>query len=227
MDISQLSDALRNEVAYPEQMKCVDSGIHGQGFYPGCQGFSSQKSPHGGLMLLGRDFGVESYYDGLVGSPVRDETALTWRHTREIYFAQPPHPTLSDLPVWCTNYLMGVRLEGSAKGNVRERISMPEWVKYEDTCWGFLQRQVLLQKPLVIVVFGEDNRSDLLTDKRLGRKWTQTIQHTFESDGDRHTASITFADHPHSLISNVAKNAARTEVKRIRALYESQTRSLG
>ena len=156
MDISQLSDALRNEVAYPEQMKCVDSGIHGQGFYPGCQGFSSQKSPHGGLMLLGRDFGVESYYDGLVGSPVRDETALTWRHTREIYFAQPPHPTLSDLPVWCTNYLMGVRLEGSAKGNVRERISMPEWVKYEDTCWGFLQRQVLLQKPLVIALSTAD-----------------------------------------------------------------------
>ena len=222
MDIKRLSDALRNQIAYPEQMSYVETGILGQGFYPGCRGFSSQRSPLGGVMLLGRDFGVKSYYDGLVGSPSRNETALTWRHTRDIYFAQSPHRSLIDLPVWCTNYLMGVRLDGSAKGNIEERISSSEWVKYEDSCWGFLQKQIFLQKPLVIVVFGEDNRSDLMTNKRLGSNWTQTLQYTFESDRKSHSAFVTFVDHPHSLIRNTAKDAARIEVKRIRELYESQ-----
>jgi hypothetical protein len=223
MDLSKLSDALRNEIKYPAEMAFVETGILGRGFYPGCRGFSSQKNPIGGLMLLGRDFGTKSYYEGLAGPPPRDEHALTWRHTRDIYLSPPPHPTLNDLPVWCTNYLMGVRIDGSAKGNVKERISTSEWAGYEGSCWRFLQKQILLQKPLVIVVFGEDNRSDLLTDIRLGRKWAQTLQCTFESCGDRHSASVTFADHPHSLIRNTAKDAARLEVKRIRGLYESQT----
>jgi uracil-DNA glycosylase len=117
---------------------------------------------------------------------------------------------------------MGVRLDGSAKGNIKERISSSEWVKYEDSCWGFLQKQIFLQKPLVIVVFGEDNRSDLMTNKRLGSNWTQTLQYTFESDRKSHSAFVTFVDHPHSLIRNTAKDAARIEVKRIRELYESQ-----
>ncbi|MFZ1085887.1 MAG: hypothetical protein WAN35_13060 [Terracidiphilus sp.] len=219
MDIKRLSDALR-KIAYPPEMAFVETGILGQGFYPGCLGFSSRRSPIGGIMLLGRDFGVKSYYEGLTGLPLRDETALTWRHTRDIYLAHSPHPTLNDLPVWCTNYLMGIRLDGSAKGNVRERISSSDWVKFEDSCWCFLQKQIFLQRPLVIVVFGEDNRYDLLTDKRFGTKWSQTLQHTFTSDGDTHPAFVTFADHPHSLIRNTAKDAARLEVKRIRELYE-------
>jgi hypothetical protein len=37
------------------------------------------------------------------------------------------------------------------------------------------------------------------------------------------STSVTFADHPHSLIRNTAKDAARGEVKRIIELYESQT----
>jgi hypothetical protein len=224
MDISLLSDALRKQIAYPPEMEFVEAGILGRGFYPGCRGFQPEKSPVQGVMLLGRDFGVKNYYGCLAGAPARDETALTWRHTRDVYLSQPPHPTLNDLPVWCTNYLMGVRIDGSAKGNIKARIAAPDWKRYEDSCWKFFVMQVLLQLPSVIVVFGEDNRSDLMTDIRLGKGWAQTLEHTFESGGNRHTATVTFAAHPHSLIRHTAKDEARLEVKRIRALYDSKKR---
>jgi hypothetical protein len=225
MDLSQLTDVLRNEIAYPAGMQFVEKGILGRGFCPGCCGFLPENDPIGGVMLLGRDFGVKSYYDGLVGSPARDETALTWRHTRDVYLGLPLLPSLGDLPVWCTNYLMGIRLDGSAKGNIKDRVSEAEWVKYEDSCWKFLHKQVFLQMPLIIVVFGDDNRSDLLSEKRLGRKWAGTLlEHTFEYGGSRHSACVTFVDHPHSLIRHTAKEAARLEVKRIRDLFYSLKR---
>ena len=224
MDLSRLSHALKDEISYPPEMAFVETGILGRGFYPGCSGFSRRRSPLRGLMLLGRDFGVKSYYDGLIGSPPQDEHALTWRHTRDIYLSPLPDPSLNDLPVWCTNYLIGVRIDGSAKGNLKERVSPSAWATYERSCWRFLQKQVLLQKPLVIVVFGEDNRSDLLTENRLGQRWSQTLVHAFESDGEPHTATVTFVNHPHSLIRNTAKESARLEVKRIRDLYDSLNR---
>ncbi len=222
MDVSQLSDALRNKIAYPPEMAFVETGILGQGFYPGCRGFSPQKSPLGGVMLLGRDFGTKSYYERLAGSPPRDETSHSWQRTCEIYFPPRHAPSIHDLPVWCTNYLMGVRTVGPATGNVRKGISKTDWAKYEASCWLFLQSQVLLQQPLVIVVFGKDNRNDLRADDRLGSKRVQTLHHVFQSGHFSHSVAVTFADHPFSLISEVAKDRARLEVKRIRELYESK-----
>src|SRR6185437_10673008 len=186
--------------------------------YPGCRGFSQQKDPRGGIMLLGRDFGTKSYYDRLAGSPPRDENTLTWRNTRDIHLSEL-RPSLGDLPVWCTNYLMGVRLCGPATGNVRECMSIENWFTFEASCWNFLQKQVLMQKPLVIVVLGGDNRCDLAAETRLGKNGTEPFQHIFESEGELHEASIYFADHPHSLIRATAKQAAEKETEKIRACY--------
>jgi hypothetical protein len=221
MDITQLSNALENEIAYPEQMKCIESGIQGRGFYPGCRGFSPHRSPIGGIMLLGRDFGTKSYYDRLVGSPPRDETALTWRNTRDIYFAPPPHSSLNDLPVWCSNYLMGVRTDGPSEGNIKDYVSTSEWVKFEDSCWRFLQKQVLLMKPLLIVVFGTPNKEDLLLEGRLGKELKSTLRYIFMSNGESHTSEVTFSQHPAWGRGEKKKDVLRLEVKRIRELYES------
>jgi hypothetical protein len=227
MDIKRLSDALRNQIAYPEQMSYVETGILGQGFYPGCRGFSPQKSPIGGLMLLGRDFGTKSYYERLVGLPPRDEDSKTWERTCEIYLPQAPAISLDDLPVWCTNYLMGVRKEEPSTGNVKNRILPDEWLTYEDSCWKFLQKQVLLQRPRLIVIFGMNkqfraaNQVDLFTDHRLGRGRRQTLIHDFASGGKKYTTKVTFTEHPFSLISEIAKVKARLEVKRIKELYNS------
>ena len=207
-------------------MEFVETGILGQGFYPGCRGFSSQRSPIGGVMLLGRDFGTRSSFI-IRASPAYQcvtSGALTWRHTLDVYLSLSK-PSLNDLPVWCTNYLMGVRIDGSAMKNVRERISTADWPKYETSCWNFLQKQVVLQQPRVIVVFGEPNQLDLLIDKRLGRKWSQTLKThlSFAMEtvipGIRSISPLI----SHSLIRNTAKEAARAErwVKRIRELYLS------
>jgi hypothetical protein len=179
-------------------------------------------------MMLGRDFGTKSYYESLVGPPSWDENSKTWERTCEIYLPPAPAISLGDLPVWCTNYLMGVRKDRPSTGNMKKRISHEEWVKYEDSCWCFLQRQVLLQKPRLIVIFGRnkqfraDNQVDLLTDRRLGRKRDQTFCHTFRSEGVPQTTSVTFADHPFSLISDISKGKARLDVSRIRNFYDSQ-----
>jgi hypothetical protein len=216
MDLSRLSASLKNDIDYPPQMLFAETGILGRGFYPGCFGYSPERSPIDGLMLLGRDFGTKSYYDNLCGLPSRDESALTWRHTRDIYLGG-----FHDLPVWCTNYLMGIRSDGSAKGSMKERVAAAEWSKYEQSCWSFLQKQVLLQRPRVIVVFGEDNRSDLTVGGRFGKNWSCNFKHIFATDGVRHSAMVTFTNHPHSLIRKTAKDVARIEVQRIRELYQS------
>jgi hypothetical protein len=120
-------------------MRFVEPAIRGKGFYPGCSGFDAD--PTGGIMLLGRDFGTRTYFEGLAGPPVRDEAALTWRHTRDIWLKE-----LGDISAWCTNYLMGLREDGSAKGNIKLRIAATDWNLFESSCWDFLQGQVLLQK---------------------------------------------------------------------------------
>lgn len=84
---------------YPEQMACIERGILGSGFYPGARGFAESQAPQRGILLLGRDFGTKRYYERLCGSPTRDETAITWRHTRDIYLT-----SFAGLPVWCTNH---------------------------------------------------------------------------------------------------------------------------
>src|SRR5215475_11842124 len=110
MNLESLSELLRM-CPYPEQMKHVECGILGAGFYPGARGFRDNQPPYGGIMLLGRDFGTKTYYERLCGFPARDETASTWQRTRDIYLA-----SFAGLPVWCTNYLMGIRSEGSSVG---------------------------------------------------------------------------------------------------------------
>src|ERR1700722_13566952 len=190
MNTSSLSDGLKR-IAYQPQVCFVEPNIRGRGFYPGCNGFDTD--PTDGIMLLGRDFGTRTYFDGLVGLPARDETALTWRHTRDVYLDE-----LEPIPVWCTNYLMGLREDGSAKGNVMLRIPPKDWEAFEHSCWVFLHLQVLLQKPRVIVVFGGDNKSDLMVKGRFGLSRERSFRHLFEAGGKSHLAVVTFADHPHS-----------------------------
>jgi hypothetical protein len=178
-------------------------------------------------MLLGRDFGDKSYYHKLVKQQPAEEDSDTWLRIRDIHFSHNSQSTLRGLPIWCTNYLMGVRKEKPSTKNVKKRISPDDWLKYENSCWDFLQKQVLLQKPRLIVIFGArqdfraDNQVDLLTDHRLGRGKRQTMIHDFVSGGKKHTTKVTFTEHPFSLISEVAKDKARLEVKRIRELYDS------
>jgi hypothetical protein len=216
LDLDSLSESLR-QCSYPDQLLHIDRGILGAGFYPGARGYDCRLSPIDGVMLLGRDFGTKDYYDGLCGVPARDETALTWRHTRDIYLA-----ILAGISVWCTNYLMGVRKNGSATGNIKDQIDPLVWPSFEGCCWQILQAQVMLQRPRVIVVFGRFNREDLTIPDRFGLPATDPFTFTFQDEESEHRALVTFADHPHSLIPNSSKEAARIKGREIKALYEAK-----
>jgi uracil-DNA glycosylase len=169
-------------------------------------------------MLLGRDFGTKTYYQRLCGIPPRDETASTWRRTRDIYLA-----SFIGLPVWCTNYIVGVRKNGSSVGNVKERIHPSDWEAFEGDCWQFLQAQVLLQHPRILVVFGGDNRADLAANGRLGEITQGNMRHTFKNEYGQHSVLVTYADHPHSLIPKEKQEDARKESARLRHLYQGIT----
>jgi hypothetical protein len=216
MKLDTLSKLL-TECAYPYQLEHIECGILGAGFYPGARGFIKEQSPLGGILLLGRDFGTKEYYDRLCGRPARDETALTWRHTRDIYLS-----CFDGLPVWCTNYIVGVRKNGSSVGNIKDKISASEWLLFEEDCWRFLNAQVLLQRPRLVVVFGGDNRADLTAADRLGSASDAKRRHTFAHEGGYHTVVVAFADHPHSLIPKVKQNAARVLAQELREVYESE-----
>jgi hypothetical protein len=180
-------DAWRDDlgaIPYPPQMQHIDRGITGSGFYPGARNcmFGDASAP--GVFLLGRDFGTLSYYAALAKKPGRGEYAPTWRHTQQIYVRH-----LYGARVFCTNYLMGVRVDGSAKGDLRERLSPTEWNVFEAACWKFLQKQIRDADPRLIVVFGADNLRDLSRGDRLG-------------PGSKF---VLYAPHPHSAIGE--KNA--------------------
>jgi hypothetical protein len=173
-------------IHYPAQMQMVDRGISGLGYYPGARQclFGAPSAPR--VMILGRDFGTKAYYDRLASQPERSENSLTWRHTHGMYLAR-----LSEMRVFCTNYLMGIRMDGSALGDVSERISKEDWLLYESSCWSFLSFQIEQFNPHVLLVCGKDNRRDLDREGRLK---------FFGVD-------VVYGQHPHSAIG--ARNRVR------------------
>jgi hypothetical protein len=196
-------------------MKHIDRGILGDGFYPGASGTTNITFPVGKVMLVGRDFGTMDYYERLCGNPPRSETALTWRHTKKIYLE-----IFDSADVWCTNYLMGVRVNGSAKGNVAPSMDPQSWLRYEATCWDFFLKQVELQKPALIIIFGDDNQIDLSRASRIGSPLKaipfadgegSLCDHMFQLKSGPHTARIHFLKHPHSAIGPANAAAVRAQ----------------
>jgi hypothetical protein len=184
---------------YPSSMIHIDRGIEGNGYYPGARGFPLGTDPTNGIMLLGRDFGLYSYYVQRARIENADETMYTWQRTVDCAL-QP----LSGVGVWAVNYLLGARKDPPATGNLRDLISEEPWVAYEQFCWEFLGRAVLLQRPRCIVVLGGNNREDLTAPDRL-----QTPSHTFRDGSLQHTVNVLYAPHPSSLRRHSAREQAR------------------
>jgi hypothetical protein len=183
----------------------IDRGIEGNGYYPGARGFAADIDPTNGIMLLGRDFGLYSYYVKRCRISNADETMYTWQRTVDCVL-EP----LSGTGVWAVNYLLGARRKPPATGNLRNLIPEEQWRPYEQFCWEFLGRAALLQKPRHIVVLGSNNHEDLTAADRL-----QTPHHTFRDGSLEHTAQIHLAPHPSSLRRHVARETARAWYKRI------------
>jgi hypothetical protein len=186
-------------------MVVIDRGITGNGYYPGARGFRSGNDPQGGIMLLGRDFGLYSYYIRRSNIPDADETMYTWQRTVDCVL-QP----LACVGTWAVNYLIGARLLGPVTGDLRDLVTPEEWHTYEVYCWHFLCCATLLQRPKYIVVYGANNARDL---QRVGR--LDGTRHTFRNAAEEHTAAILYAPHPSSLRSRVAQERAREWYRRL------------
>ncbi|SNS49485.1 Uracil DNA glycosylase superfamily protein [Granulicella rosea] len=199
-------DALSSSLAlcpYPHGMVNIDRGIEGNGYYPGARGFAAGTDPTNGIMLLGRDFGLYSYYVKRSRISNADETMYTWQRTVDCIL-EP----LSGVGVWAVNYLLGARREPPATGNLRDLIPDEQWQPYEQFCWEFLGRAAILQKPRHIVVLGGSNHEDLTAANRL-----QTPSHTFRDGSQEHSARIHLAPHPSSLRPHIAREKARAWYK--------------
>jgi len=236
-DLKELAAALKN-IRYPKGMiRPIYTEIAGRGYYPAFKGFENGADPHGGIMFLNRDFGGIDYYTELsreyqrTGCPVK-ERMHTWNQTEDLYL-----PGLSSIPVWLTNYLMGVRdrelMEAIKKAseknlkattNVKTWIPESEWAAYESDCWAFFLKQVNKQRPRVIAVFGRYNREDLFQDGRLGHrgKAEKEFELKFKfNEGEPHTCWIIHGRHPSSVAKGEkSKSSIRNVIlKRIRELY--------
>lgn len=176
----------------------IDRGIAGNGYYPGACGFLESSDPRQGIMLLGRDFGLHSYYVRR-SKIAADETMYTWRRTVDCALQ-----SLVGIEVWAVNYLLGARLSGPVTADLRDSVSSDEWHAYEEFCWHFLCRAALLQRPSRIVVYGANNARDL---QRVGR--LEGSRHTFRYAAEEHVAEILYAPHPASLRSRVSQLRAR------------------
>ena len=180
-------------------MVAIDRGIQGNGYYPGANGFRSGSDPAGGIMLLGRDFGLYSYYLRRSGIPGADETMYTWQRTSDCVLR-----SVNGVGVWAVNYLLGARRSGLATGDLRDLVPITEWSSYEGFCWKFLCRAALLQRPKYIIVYGANNARDLQKAGRLDYP-----RHAFRYGEQEHVADILPAPHPSSLRSHVSQQRAR------------------
>ncbi len=236
-DLKELGTALK-DIRYPKGMICpIYTEIAGRGYYPAFKGFENGPDPRDGIMFLNRDFGGIDYYTELSsesqrrGCPVK-EKMHTWNQTEDLYL-----PGLSNIPVWLTNYLMGVRdrelmevIKKASKKNVKATTNVKtwipelEWTAYESYCWAFFLRQVNKQRPRVVAVFGRYNREDLFRDGRLGHRTTaeKEFEYTFKfNDCEPHRCWIIHDRHPSSVAKGEkSKSRIRNGIlKRIRELH--------
>lgn len=212
MDLAKLAKLLP-KCPYPTgmvPMNPIHCGVLGSGFYPGAKGYIGN-SPVDGIMLLGRDFGTKSYFEAICTPKCRDEYAVTWLQTRDNIL-----PIFRGLPVWCTNYYVGLRADGSAVGNVDERLSEFEREKYEIFCWEFLHAQVLTQRPRIILVMGDDNQMVLNAENRFGPALTRGQSFTFTWEGATHEARLREGDHPMSFLNQTVLARGTERLKQLK-----------
>lgn len=219
MDLEPLTLYL-SDYQYPEPVIAVTHRLQGWGSYPAANGFDKGTSPLGGIMLLGRDWGSTRDYEKFIKSLTQDETGGSSKRTRNIFM-----PGFQKYGVWRTNYLLGLRVKPPSTGNIENRFFADDWISYERKAWDFLQEQVLVQQPQVIVVLGKHNLKDLSTPERFrNHDLGDFFTHTFvNSTNNKHTAKITFADHPYSWMSKYILPRFRRKMEQIEMFIKNNS----
>src|ERR1700728_859803 len=86
-EIETLRYELNKINSYPLELKKVDCGINGKGFFPGARGLSNdndQTLSNKPIMILGHDFGAEGDYKNSVKRGCESQQALTWSNLNKM-----------------------------------------------------------------------------------------------------------------------------------------------
>lgn len=162
-----MTDFHRLWAAY-QQIEFASSGmalnghyLSGLGFFPGGRGLwelNDQTVADKSVMVLGQDFGTETYFLGLKDS--EKETLPTWRNL--LILLKEANVKPSDC--FFTNAFLGLR---SGSANMTGKSPAWENLHFVSACQGFFLIQFALQKPRIILVLGE-NPARFLADLSLG-----------------------------------------------------------
>lgn len=138
---------------YPAGVLAVPTAIPGVAFFPGGYGLwrpnvgaPLPEFPVGGVMILGHDFHSESGYQASLRRGRESETQPTWRVLLALLQRVDVQPTRC----FFTNVYMGLRAGENTTGpfpGARDHT-------FVDHCVRFLEEQVLLQRPAVIITLG-------------------------------------------------------------------------
>lgn len=142
--------------------------VPGHAFLPVGRGHAPGVAfPHGGVMVLGQDFGNERDLDAVVAAGEETDTIPTWREIGKAL-------TASDIPrdaCWRTNYVMGVRRGRDSNCNGRSPALRRGDLRR--ACRDLFALQLRAQEPCALIVLGTHVPVALATDfPRAFGAWT-------------------------------------------------------
>jgi hypothetical protein len=156
----------RERNPYPEGMGPFPGFLAGQGFFPGGDGLwrddaaSAQHSsnPVGGIMFVGNDFGTAATFKSTLRRKYETDGVPTWRNLKRRIDAAGLHNTgVCGQLGFYTNAILGLRGAGCAVD--RKDWNNPEWWRrgnpFAMFCREFLEFQIEIVKPRLVVVLGE------------------------------------------------------------------------
>lgn len=162
-----------------EKVAPVKKMLPGTAFFPGGSGLwlghsSSSKTvsnkpsmPKKKIMVLGNDFGLKAGYENAFDYPYENLKSPTWRNLLELLH----HAGIKPKNCFFTNAYMGLRITGKRTGQ-SPGAADPEFVERCESF--FLDKQIPVQKPRLILVLGTEARrfiTPLSSDLKPWKKW--------------------------------------------------------
>lgn len=148
-------------------MRKVDRPLfEGRVFYPIGHGYLGSEFPHGGVMMLGSEWGtegnVEDDLDPLTPfgkTREEKESDATWLRALDLIAGVDSNGTLGlKRRAWFTNFAMGVRAGSGSNSKVISpwfRLKEPRPNDYVMRCKAIFELQLLRQQPCAVVAFGK------------------------------------------------------------------------
>lgn len=146
--VDQLVAKMPSRSAYPSGVvEPITPKVRGRSFFPGGCGLfdgAEQRLPERPVMLVGQDFGTLDYWNGL--GTVKEPEDGTWSGLTKLLGATGVDPR----SCFMTNALLGVRVSDAIEGPSPGLAS----AVYIDACMAYVQEQIRIIRPLVVVTLG-------------------------------------------------------------------------